>query len=269
LDFTAKPPSAPGFKPMKIANKTKYHICFYLLPGILSSSLGVLAVKKSDMAAEYGFQRTRLPPRRWSRFRVMNPRFSAAPRKHGIQARENRHVQTQEKSVPALGEDELMTIVASQASSFVLILDCIQDPHNLGAILRSADAAGVHAVVAPKDKAVGITETVRRVSVGAADHVPFVQVTNLARTMEKLKAAGLWLVGTSDHATSKSIYDLDLTGPLAIVMGAEEKGMRRLTEENCDFLASIPMAGKVGCLNVSVATGVCLFEAVRQRSARP
>ena len=108
-------------------------------------------------------------------------------------------------------------------------------------------------------------ETVRRVSVGAADHVPFAQVTNLARTMEKLKAAGLWLVGTSDHAASKSIYELDLKGPLALVLGAEEKGMRRLTEENCDFLARIPMAGKVECLNVSVATGVCLFEAVRQR----
>ena len=120
-------------------------------------------------------------------------------------------------------------------------------------------------LVPPKDKAVGITETVRRVSVGAADHVPFAQVTNLARTMEKLKAAGLWLVGTSDHAKSKSIYELDLKGPLGLVLGAEEKGMRRLTEEHCDFLAFIPMAGKVECLNVSVATGVCLFEAVRQR----
>ena len=162
-----------------------------------------------------------------------------------------------------------MAIIAVHDTPFVLILDCVQDPHNLGAILRTADAAGVHAVVAPKDKAVGITETVRRISVGAADHVPFAQVTNLARTMEKLKAAGLWLVGTSDHAKAQSIYDLDLKGPLALVMGAEEKGMRRLTEENCDFLASIPMAGKVECLNVSVATGVCLFEAVRQRRPAP
>ena len=199
----------------------------------------------------------------------MKPRFSADRPKHGIQARENRHVQTQEKSVASLGEDELMAIVAAEKTPFILILDCIQDPHNLGAILRSADAAGVHAVVAPKDNAVGLTETVRRISVGAADHVPFAQVTNLARTMERLKAAGVWLVGTSDHAKAKSIYELDLTGPLAIVMGAEGKGMRRLTEENCDFLASIPMAGKVECLNVSVATGVCLFEAVRQRQARP
>lgn len=184
------------------------------------------------------------------------------------QARENRHVRPlePEKTAPALDEDELMEIVRSHEVPFLLILDCVQDPHNLGAILRSADAAGVHAVVAPKDKAVGVTETVRRISVGAADHVPFAQVTNLARTMEKLKASGVWLVGTSDHATSKSLYDLDLRGPLALVMGAEEKGMRRLTEENCDFLAAIPMAGKVECLNVSVATGVCLFEAVRQRN---
>ena len=195
----------------------------------------------------------------------MKPRFPGPKGAQGKQARENRHVQEVEKPTPSLDEDDLMAIVAQQETPFVLVLDCVQDPHNLGAILRTADAAGVHAVVAPKDKAVGITETVRRVSVGAADHVPFAQVTNLARTLEKLKAAGLWLVGTSDHVKSKSIYELDLRGPLALVMGAEEKGMRRLTEENCDFLASIPMAGKVECLNVSVATGVCLFEAVRQR----
>jgi 23S rRNA (guanosine2251-2'-O)-methyltransferase len=186
------------------------------------------------------------------------------------QARENRHVKPQEpeQSVPSLDEDDLMAIVREQAVPFVLILDCVQDPHNLGAILRTADGAGVHAVVAPKDKAVGITETVRRISVGAADHVPFAQVTNLARTMERLKEAGLWFVGTSDRAT-KTIYEQDLKGPLALVLGAEEKGMRRLTEENCDFLVSIPMAGKVECLNVSVATGVCLFEAVRQRRVIP
>ncbi len=158
-----------------------------------------------------------------------------------------------------------MEIVSAQAVPFVLILDCIQDPNNLGAIIRTADAAGVHVVVAPKDKSVGITETVRRVSVGAADHVPFAQVTNLARTMEQLKAAGLWIVGTTDHAKAQTLYDLDLNGPLALVIGAEEKGMRRLTEERCDFLASIPMAGRVECLNASVAAGVCLFEAVRQR----
>lgn len=200
----------------------------------------------------------------------MHPRPArhTAPR-HGHQARDNRHVQPTEQAVPSLDEDEMLQIVSAKTNPLVLILDCVQDPHNLGAILRTADAAGVAVVVAPKDKAVGITETVRRVSVGAADHVPFAQVTNLARAMEKLKQAGLWIVGTSDHAKSKSIYELDLTGPLAIVMGAEEKGMRRLTEENCDFLASIPMAGRVECLNVSVATGVSLFEAVRQRQTPP
>ncbi|MEI6819960.1 MAG: 23S rRNA (guanosine(2251)-2'-O)-methyltransferase RlmB [Verrucomicrobiota bacterium] len=195
----------------------------------------------------------------------MKPRFAQSHGALNKQARDNRHVQAVETLVPSLDEDDLMAIVAHHKVPFILILDCVQDPHNLGAILRTADGAGVHAVVAPKDKAVGITETVRRISVGAADHVPFAQVTNLARTMEKLKAAGLWLVGTSDHAKSKSIYSLDLTGPLALVMGSEDKGIRRLTEENCDFLASIPMTGKVECLNVSVATGVCLFEAVRQR----
>ncbi len=196
----------------------------------------------------------------------MKPKFSGSRKDKGKQARENRHVQAVEKAPPSLDEDDLMRIVAEHDVPFILILDCVQDPHNLGAIMRTADAAGVHAVVTPKDKSVGITETVRRVSVGAADHVPFVQVTNLARTMEKLKQAGVWTVGTSDHKTSKSLYELDLKGPMAIVMGAEEKGMRRLTEENCDFLAQIPMSGRVECLNVSVATGVCLFEALRQRS---
>ncbi|WP_343076015.1 23S rRNA (guanosine(2251)-2'-O)-methyltransferase RlmB [Haloferula luteola] len=166
--------------------------------------------------------------------------------------------------VPSMVEEELMRIVAETPVPFLLVLDCVQDPHNLGAILRTADGAGVHAVIAPKDKQVAITETVRRISVGAADHVPFVQVTNLARTMERLKDAGVWFVGTSDRA-EKSLYELDLKGPLALVMGAEEKGMRRLTEENCDFLARLPMAGQVECLNVSVSAGVCLYEAVRQR----
>ena len=187
------------------------------------------------------------------------------------EARANRHVRPreEEREAPAAGEDELLEIVAAREAPFLLILDCVQDPHNLGAILRSADGAGVHCVIAPKDKSCGLTETVRRVSAGAADHVPFARVTNLARTMEKLKAAGIWIVGTSDHTTSRSLYELDLTGPLAIVVGSEEKGMRRLTAENCDFLAALPMAGRVECLNVSVATGVCLFEAVRQRASRP
>ncbi len=199
----------------------------------------------------------------------MKPKPQGSHRKptHPAQARENRHVAPTDTAVPILDEDGLMELVTASPNPLVLILDCIQDPHNLGAILRTADAAGVTVVVSPKDKAVGITETVRRISVGAADHVPFAQVTNLARTMGHLKEAGVWIVGTSDHAKAKTLYEIDLRGPTAIVLGAEEKGMRRLTEENCDFLASIPMAGKVECLNVSVATGVCLFEAVRQRSS--
>jgi 23S rRNA (guanosine2251-2'-O)-methyltransferase len=184
------------------------------------------------------------------------------------EARWNRHVREPGgPGKPALGEADLEQLVAAVAEPLVLVLDCIQDPHNLGAILRTAEAAGVSAVVAPKDKSVGLTETVRRISVGAADRVPFVQVTNLARTLQSLKQAGLWLVGTTDHG-DRTLYDLDLTGPLGLVMGSEEKGMRRLTEEHCDFLAAVPMAGQVGCLNVSVATGVCLFEAVRQRRAK-
>jgi 23S rRNA (guanosine2251-2'-O)-methyltransferase len=185
--------------------------------------------------------------------------------RHGPrEARENRHVRGHGGTARALAEPDLDEILARQPLPLVLVLDCIQDPHNLGAILRTADGAGVHAVVAPKDKSAGLTETVVRISTGAAEAVPFVQVTNLARTMERLKQAGLWLVGTSDRA-DRSIYQLDLKGPLGLVVGAEGKGMRRLTEENCDFLAKIPMAGKVECLNVSVATAVCLYEAVRQR----
>ena len=166
--------------------------------------------------------------------------------------------------VKSLDEGDLDAILAEQPQGLYLILDCIQDPHNLGAILRSADGAGVAAVVAPKDKSVCITETVLRVSVGAAESVPFVQVTNLARTMKNMKDAGIWFVGTSDHG-DRSLYDIDFKGGMAIVMGAEGDGMRRLTEENCDFLVRIPMHGKVPCLNVSVATGICLYEAVRQR----
>ncbi|MBR5522638.1 MAG: 23S rRNA (guanosine(2251)-2'-O)-methyltransferase RlmB [Akkermansia sp.] len=168
--------------------------------------------------------------------------------------------------VKSLDEGALQDILAEQPQGLYLILDCIQDPHNLGAILRTADGAGVAAVIAPKDKAACITETVLRVSVGAAEKVPFVQVTNLARTIKSMKEAGIWFVGTSDHG-DRSLYDMDLKGGIALVMGAEGDGMRRLTEENCDFLIRIPMYGSVPCLNVSVATGVCLYEAVRQRQS--
>ncbi len=149
----------------------------------------------------------------------------------------------------------------------LLILDGVTDPHNLGACLRSADAAGVHAVVAPKDKSADLTPTVRKVACGAAEIVPFVRVTNLARAMDALKERGVWLFGAAGEA-EKSIYNSDLSGPSAIVMGAEGAGLRRLTREHCDQLVSLPMAGSVSSLNVSVATGICLFEAVRQRAAK-
>ncbi len=151
--------------------------------------------------------------------------------------------------------------------AFLLVLDGVQDPHNLGACLRTADAAGAHAVIAPKDRACGITPVVRKVAAGAAETVPFFAVTNLARTLKDLKERGIWLAGTAGEA-EQQIHDLDLTGPLAIVMGAEGEGLRRLTRESCDWLARLPMAGTVESLNVSVATGVCLFEAVRQRRAQ-
>lgn len=147
---------------------------------------------------------------------------------------------------------------------FVLILDEVQDPHNLGACLRSANAAGVHLVIAPKDNSVGITPVVRKVASGAADVTPFIQVTNLARTLKDLKEQGIWLYGAAGEAET-SIYQTDLKGPIALILGAEGKGMRRLTQELCDYLISIPMLGTVESLNVSVATGICLFEAVRQR----
>lgn len=148
---------------------------------------------------------------------------------------------------------------------FLLVLDGVTDPHNLGACLRSADAAGVHAVIAPRDRACGLTPVVRKVASGAAETVPFVQVTNLSRTIKSLRDAGVWVVGTALEEGAVSLYERDLTGPLALVLGAEGAGIRRLTRENCDDLAYIPMAGTVQSLNVSVATGICLFEALRQR----
>jgi 23S rRNA (guanosine2251-2'-O)-methyltransferase len=147
---------------------------------------------------------------------------------------------------------------------FLLILDGVQDPHNLGACFRSADAAGVHAIIAPKDKAVGITPVVSKVACGAAETVPFIQVTNLARTMEMLKEQGVWLYGAAGEA-EQTVYQTKLTGAIGIVMGAEGDGMRRLTRETCDVLLKIPMHGTVSSLNVSVATGIFLFEVVRQR----
>jgi 23S rRNA (guanosine2251-2'-O)-methyltransferase len=167
----------------------------------------------------------------------------------------------------ALDEISLKKRLGSlEAPPFVLILDGVQDPHNLGACLRSADGAGVHAVIAPKDRAVGLTPVVSKVASGAADSVPYYQVTNLARTLKWLRQdLGMWLIGTAD-GSEVSLFEVDLTGPLGLVLGGEGKGMRRLTRELCDRLVGIPMLGAVESLNVSVAAGICLYEAVRQRS---
>lgn len=146
----------------------------------------------------------------------------------------------------------------------ILILDGVTDPHNLGACLRTADAAGVDAVIIPKDKSANLNATVSRVASGAAETVTLVAVTNLVRCMQGLKERNIWIVGTDDSAET-SLYQQDLSGPIAIVMGSEGSGMRRLTTEQCDFLVSIPMSGELSSLNVSVATGVTLFEAVRNR----
>ncbi|WP_312254051.1 23S rRNA (guanosine(2251)-2'-O)-methyltransferase RlmB [Stutzerimonas nitrititolerans] len=154
----------------------------------------------------------------------------------------------------------------AEGPPLLLVLDGVTDPHNLGACLRTADAAGALAVIVPKDKAATLNATVRKVACGAAEVVPLVAVTNLARSLEKLQQRGLWVVGTAGEA-EQVIYAQDLTGPTVLVMGAEGKGMRRLTREHCDFLVRLPMAGSVSSLNVSVATGVCLFEALRQRQA--
>ena len=149
----------------------------------------------------------------------------------------------------------------------LLVLDGVTDPHNLGACLRSADAAGAQAVIIPKDKSATLSPTVRKVACGAAETVPLVAVTNLARTLKQLQQRGLWVVGTAGEA-EQLLYEVDLKVPTVIVMGAEGAGMRRLTREHCDYLAKLPMAGAVSSLNVSVTAGICLFEAVRQRTAR-
>jgi len=164
-------------------------------------------------------------------------------------------------------EADLLRAVDEKAGPMlILVLDGVTDPHNLGACLRSADAAGVDAVVVPKDNAADLNPVSRKVACGAAEVVPFVRVTNLARTLQALKDRGVWLFGAAGEAEN-SIYDNDLTLSMALVMGAEGAGLRRLTREQCDHLVRLPMAGSVSSLNVSVATGVCLFEALRQRLA--
>jgi 23S rRNA (guanosine2251-2'-O)-methyltransferase len=165
------------------------------------------------------------------------------------------------------GEKDLDGLLAAIGGApLVLVLDGVQDPHNLGACLRTADAAGVDLVVLSRDRSAGLTPAVRRAASGAAETLPLLFATNLARVLKKLKERGIWLAGTTDNA-EQSLYEADLTGPLALVMGSEGKGMRRLTAELCDYRVRIPMQGQVSSLNVSVATAVCLFEIARQRGA--
>ena len=167
-----------------------------------------------------------------------------------------------------LGEEDLLVRLGAGGPRppLVLVLDGVQDPHNLGACLRTADAAGADAVVVPRDRAVGLTPVVRKVAAGAAETVPFTQVTNLARFLRALKEQGLWVVGTDGEG--EMLYSAaDLKGPLALVLGAEGTGMRRLTREHCDLVVRLPMQGAVESLNVSVAAGVVLYEALRQRAA--
>lgn len=184
---------------------------------------------------------------------------SAGAVHQGIIARVKPGKQYQENDLP-----DLLTGLA--IDPFLLILDGVTDPHNLGACLRSADAAGVHAVIVPRDRSAQLNATAKKVACGAAESVPLIRVTNLARTMRFLQQQNIWIIGTAGEA-EYSLYQSKMMGPIALVMGAEGDGMRRLTREHCDALINIPMAGSISSLNVSVATGICLFEAVRQRYA--
>lgn len=167
----------------------------------------------------------------------------------------------------ATSDLETLLAVADSGKFLLLVLDNVQDPHNLGACLRTAEAVGVDAVIIPRDRAVSITPAVRKVASGAAENVPVIQVTNLARTLRQLQDVGIWVLGTADTA-GDSLYDIDLDRPLAVVIGAEGTGLRHNTREQCDMLVRIPMAGEVESLNVSVAAGVFLYEALRQRQAQ-
>jgi len=168
------------------------------------------------------------------------------------------------KAREVMSEPQLLKHVMSLDKPLLLVLDGVTDPHNLGAVLRTADAAGVDAVIVPRNGSAGLTPVVRKVASGAAETIAFCPVANLARILAELKDLGIWIYGASDNADA-DYTNIDYSGPVALVMGAEGKGLRRLTREACDGLISIPMAGSVSSLNVSVATGICLFEVVRQR----
>ncbi len=183
-----------------------------------------------------------------------------------VQGQRHQGIVLRVKTLPSLSENDLAAILTKTTEPFLLVLDSITDPHNLGACLRSANGAGVHAVIVPKHKSAPLNATALKVSCGAAQTTSLIQVTNLARVLRYLQKQGIWVLGTAGEGTA-SIYNQSLTGPLALVMGAEDKGLRHLTRQCCDALVHIPMVGDVSSLNVSVATGVCLFEVLRQRQA--
>ena len=172
------------------------------------------------------------------------------------------------KPVHILDEADIPGLLAQHKDPLILVLDGVQDPHNLGACLRTAECAGCAFVITTRKNSSPVNDTVRKVAVGAAESLPIVQANNLRNALVKLKDGGVWIAGTSDHKASQSLFQAKLTGPLAIVLGAEGDGIRHLTAETCDFLLRIPMLGQVPCLNVSVSAGVCLFEALRQRGHR-
>lgn len=191
--------------------------------------------------------------------------FDRLLNRQGLSDARHQGVLVQTLAAPVLGENDLDELITGlDHPALLLVLDGVTDPHNIGACLRSADAAGADAVIVPKDKSGTLTPTAVKIASGAADSVPFVMVTNLARTLDHLKAAGIWVYGAAGEAKA-NLYQCDFKAPAAIVMGAEGKGLRRLTRQTCDDLFQIPMAGDVSSLNVSVAAGVSLFEAVRQR----
>lgn len=208
-----------------------------------------------SLAREAGIGVTRVPPEE------LDARADGA-RHQGV-------IASFDPEAVTLDETDLDALLAQVTGPpLLLVLDGVQDPHNLGACLRSADAAGVDAVIVPKDRAAGLTAAVCKVASGAVGHVPFVRVTNLARTLRRLRDADLWIAG-ADADGDTSLYAADLTLPMALVLGAEGSGLRRLTREHCDFRVSIPMHGAVESLNISVAAAVCLFEARRQRGSTP
>jgi 23S rRNA (guanosine2251-2'-O)-methyltransferase len=201
-----------------------------------------------------------------ARFRWMTrEEFDRVLNRNEMQDARHQGVLVQMLAAPVMDEGDLETLVAGlNRPALLLVLDGVTDPHNIGACLRSCDAAGADAIIVPRDKSASLTPTAVKIASGAADTVPFVVVTNLARTLEALKQQGVWVFGTAGEVQA-SVYQTDLTGSVAIVMGAEGAGLRRLTRDTCDGLFNLPMAGQVRSLNVSVAAGVCLFEAVRQR----